>query len=65
MKARKSAKQFTNFEDFLKDRKQVESDQRNNIGGKLNSKHLQKKTAVETGAVSGSFKLRSQLSNSN
>lgn len=55
MKARKSAKQITNFEAFLKDRKQVDSDQRNKIRGKLSSKHLQekkKKTAVKVGRCS-------------
>lgn len=58
MKARKSAKRITNFETFLKDRKQVDSDQRYKIRGKLSSKHLQeKKAAVKVGAVSGGFKL--------
>lgn len=56
MKARKSAKQITKFEAFLKDRKQVDSDQRNKIRGKLSSKHLQekkkKKTAVKVGRCS-------------
>lgn len=67
MKARKSAKQITNLEAFLKDRKQMDSDQRNKIRGKLSSKHLQekkgkkKKPAVKVGAVSGGFKLKSQL----
>lgn len=54
MKARKSAKQITNFEAFLKDRKQVDLDQRNKIRGKLSSKHLKekKKTAVKVGRCS-------------
>lgn len=59
MKARKSAKQFTNFEDFSKDRKQVKSDQRNKTEGKLNSKYLQKRNCWKVGTVSESFKLKS------
>lgn len=46
----------------------MDSDQRNKIRGKLSSKHLQekkkgekKKPAVKVGAVSGGFKLKSQL----
>lgn len=42
-KARKSAKQITNFEDFSKARNEAESDQRNKIRGKLSSKHSRKK----------------------
>lgn len=62
MKARKSAKQLTNFEDFSKDRKQVKSDQRNKTGRKLNSKYLKKRNCWKVGAVSESFKLKSSWS---
>lgn len=48
---------ITNFEAFSKDRKQMESDQRNKIRGKLKLKHLEEKTTVKAGTVSGSFKL--------
>lgn len=52
---------ITNFEAFSKDRKQMESDQRNKIRGKLRLKHLEEKTTVKAGTVSGSFKLKSQV----
>ena len=61
MTARKSAKKITNFEAFSKDRKRMESDQRNKIRGKLSLRHLEEKPAVKAGTVLGSFKLKSQV----